>query len=556
MAVTRLHHRVIVWSLLIALLVGLGLLLNARLAPQPRCNIPIGEVHGDVRIDFLSDDGGTILTLDMGRLNGTIQKWDSHTGELLANYLVGLGGSEITKSADGRFVAVLDGGVLGGNLHLIDLKQDRVFRKILFFDWEGGDLVFSPQGTYLAFSKNQRVMAAWIPPARPAQQPFDLAQELEHVSLQNDPLAIPPKGYLVECSSGRVLKTFPNPAFLRFLADESLVFVDEPLPDDPMPKEKELIHWNPQAGKPIHRFKDVDPVDLSPDGRTLLVRSADKKMLLLDVPTKKNRPLIPSLENEVAATFSPDGKTLITVLPNRVAFWDVASGKQRHAAKTEHLDGPLLFSPDSAYFVVNGGNIIGLFLLSETDSGRKLWKRELGGFNIRFTADSQLLLVLQGTGIEIIDVKTGETRRKVAFQAPVDGMETNPEKLPIQFTKDGRLYWVREELIGFEPPGFLEKILGWLIKNSNDPKLKVVETATGRVLGQLQGPYGNGYLSNDGRTMITPYLNADGSLSLRCWDLPLRPPLRLVVGIPLGIGLLLVLVSWWRARRKAAKVSQ
>jgi hypothetical protein len=56
--------------------------------------------------------------------------------------------------------------------------------------------------------------------------------------------------------------------------------------------------------------------------------------------------------------------------------------------------------------------------------------------------------------------------------------------------------------------------------------------------------------------MVTAYEEADGSVSLRCWDLPLRPPLRLVIGIPLGIGLFFVLVSWWRGRRRAAKASQ
>jgi hypothetical protein len=39
-------------------------------------------------------------------------------------------------------------------------------------------------------------------------------------------------------------------------------------------------------------------------------------------------------------------------------------------------------------------------------------------------------------------------------------------------------------------------------------------------------------------------------LSLRVWDIPLRPPLRLVIGIPLGLGLVVLLFCRWRARRR------
>ena len=122
-------------------------------------------------------------------------------------------------------------------------------------------------------------------------------------------------------------------------------------------------------------------------------------------------------------------------------------------------------------------------------------------------------------------------------------------------TKDETIYSVRE-WVG-QGPGFLQKLLGdwWPWDTTPGPwRVTVYETASGRILGQLQGRYGNGHLSNDGRTMVTGFVEPDGSYSLRCWDLPLRPPLRFVVGIPLGIGLFFVLVSWWRSRRRAARL--
>jgi hypothetical protein len=123
----------------------------------------------------------------------------------------------------------------------------------------------------------------------------------------------------------------------------------------------------------------------------------------------------------------------------------------------------------------------------------------------------------------------------------------------IKTTKDGRFRSICK--LANQEPGLFPKLFGawWPWRgNLNDMTVTVSETATGRIVSQLKGPYGYGYLSNDGRTMVTEYWDPDGSYSLRCWDLPLRPPLRLVIGIPLGIGLFFVLVSWWRGRRRAA----
>lgn len=123
-------------------------------------------------------------------------------------------------------------------------------------------------------------------------------------------------------------------------------------------------------------------------------------------------------------------------------------------------------------------------------------------------------------------------------------------------TKDEAIYSVREWVR--TGPGFLQKFLGdwwpWPTPSA-EWRVTVFETATGRILGQLQGRYGNGHLSDDGRTLVTGFVELDDSYSLRCWDLPLQPPLRLVIGIPLSIGLLFMLGSWWRGRPRARKLA-
>ena len=80
----------------------------------------------------------------------------------------------------------------------------------------------------------------------------------------------------------------------------------------------------------------------------------------------------------------------------------------------------------------------------------------------------------------------------------------------------------------------------------------VFEVPEGREVSRLEDPTLVGVrLSDDGSTLITKHKEQVGRFTLRCWHLPLRPPLFLVGGIPVGIGLLLALAWWLRARRRA-----
>ena len=73
-----------------------------------------------------------------------------------------------------------------------------------------------------------------------------------------------------------------------------------------------------------------------------------------------------------------------------------------------------------------------------------------------------------------------------------------------------------------------------------------MDVSSGAVVASLETEGGvTSWLSDDGRTLVTQ--NAQG---IHVWDLPLRPPLRLVIGIPLGLGLLVLLFSRWRAWRR------
>jgi WD40 repeat protein len=506
----RRRFRLLRWSLFGLALVGLGFLLNVWLLPRPRCVIPI---PARVRIEFLSDDGSTILTSRLtiqDSVTGPLQAWDTKTGENLGSFLDNFQASSL--SPDGRFLAALG----HGDLHLIKLKPAREAKKIIEFLWDldSVELAFSSGGHFLAAA-----------------------------SIANG------TGHFVECSTGRVAKSLQELAFFRFLPDERALIVEE----------GKFFVWDPRTGKAIRTFKAMDPIDLSPNGRTLLAQSADKGVFLLDMRTEETTPLDPRIsEGPIRSAFSPDGKTLVTfskiIEPLEIAVWDVASGNLRHAEKIADLDlRAVVFSPDSALFLQGD-------YLRDSSTGRVLWKRNLfaqmGGievspalFDVRFSPDSQFLVRSNGFSFEKIDAPTGEIRTNIS---PI-GFSTDVFRSErcIQSTKDGSFYSVW--LPANQGPSFLEELLGdwWPWKtNLDDRKITVFETATGRIVSELQGRYGAGYLSNDGRTMVTPYLDADGSYSMRIYDLPLRPPLLLVVGIPLGLGLLVLFFSRWRARRR------
>jgi hypothetical protein len=63
------------------------------------------------------------------------------------------------------------------------------------------------------------------------------------------------------------------------------------------------------------------------------------------------------------------------------------------------------------------------------------------------------------------------------------------------------------------------------------------------------------HISDDGRTLVTAHVEGN-DLSICCWDIPWRPPLHWVVGIPLMLGGMVMLFRWWRNPRKPSPSSE
>jgi hypothetical protein len=57
-------------------------------------------------------------------------------------------------------------------------------------------------------------------------------------------------------------------------------------------------------------------------------------------------------------------------------------------------------------------------------------------------------------------------------------------------------------------------------------------------------------ISDDGRFVATSHRHAEPIL-IRCWDTHAWKPLHWAVGVPAGVGAIVLLFGWWRGRRRA-----
>jgi hypothetical protein len=120
-----------------------------------------------------------------------------------------------------------------------------------------------------------------------------------------------------------------------------------------------------------------------------------------------------------------------------------------------------------------------------------------------------------------------------------------------RFTSDGRFLGVNRA-VPTQEPGLLKKWLGSILawpSPTVNAMVVVIELADGRERLRLEmNEVLDIHLAEDGGTLVTTHLEGNDSV-IRCWDLPSRPPLRWVIGIPFSLGAVVVLFRGWRGRR-------
>jgi WD40 repeat protein len=118
--------------------------------------------------------------------------------------------------------------------------------------------------------------------------------------------------------------------------------------------------WNISSGKPalaplVGHHKRLNSVVFSPNGRYLATTSYDHDARIWDV--RSGRSIWTLAHNAVAsdATFSADGRWLVTAGPNAAAVWDVATGRKLFGlnARDKRLTA-VAFAP-SGWRIASGG---------------------------------------------------------------------------------------------------------------------------------------------------------------------------------------------------------
>jgi hypothetical protein len=262
----------------------------------------------------------------------------------------------------------------------------------------------------------------------------------------------------------------------------------------------------------------------------------------LDTPTFNTRLFRKGEAQTWQARFSPDSRALLLYVTANVELWDVASGTERKLNVGRGI--PLgvyhgTFSPNCDCVALVGAVELAM---CDVSSGHVLWTRNVRvpkglAIDVRFTDDPALLVVypVNAEQYELLETRTGNTRRTLP---KADYWEFHGRRVMLINTVD------RE-------PGALEKLLGKWWPFEAKPgigQVRVLDVISGEELARVEsglevGPFTlGGQLSEDGGTLLT-FHHEDGQSLLKCWDVPMGSRRVLAIGLPLGLGAVLVGLS-------------
>lgn len=160
--------------------------------------------------------------------------------------------------------------------------------------------------------------------------------------------------------------------------------------------------WDADTGKPLARrelpINSPGQVDLSPDGRLLMVRESgfDSPLDIWDIPTSKRLHRL-QLRQRVTIyreAFSPDSKMLAVAEHGAgksvIRLWDMESGEQRELKGQASTPESLAFSPDGKLFAAADNQRIICWNVAKREI---LWQtRGTYGISLAFTADGRTVI--------------------------------------------------------------------------------------------------------------------------------------------------------------------
>jgi WD40 repeat protein len=113
--------------------------------------------------------------------------------------------------------------------------------------------------------------------------------------------------------------------------------------------------WKVATGEELRRFHHPAPVlsvACSPDGRSVLTGAMDQILRLWDLDSGREVQGFYGHRAPVdCVSFFPDGRRALSIGRDKVRFWDVATGQQRHNVSFFDVAN-LVFAPSGPYFLV------------------------------------------------------------------------------------------------------------------------------------------------------------------------------------------------------------
>jgi RNA polymerase sigma factor (sigma-70 family) len=282
-----------------------------------------------VRLAFSSDSGKVAVT----ERDNAVRVYDIATGRRLHSWTVNLTNpnenytSAVAFSPDGSTVAA---GATDNLIHRWDLRTDRELEPLRGHTWYVSGLVFSTDGCWLystgwdgairrwdtATWREQRVVPA-AATGMAARSPVGSV-----LAWEGDAGVL----HLADAATGKEVRTLPGNAAgfsrLAFSPDASVLAaggIDMSLQLWEVASGKLLRQWSWPKGK--DPAAAVDDIAFTPDGKALATASfRNHEILLWDVGTGA-RLAWAHHEMVRSATFSPDGRTLVSAGWDRAVRW-------------------------------------------------------------------------------------------------------------------------------------------------------------------------------------------------------------------------------------------
>ncbi len=546
-----LRNRWLRWSLLAGVLIALGVGIYCVEQPEPMCVIEGTEIKPAA---FAAEGRGLVTLADAGgrrRASGPVQVWNSRTGEKIAHFELNEGKLNWPVfSRDGRyFAAVTTPAQIPQN------KDDVVVWALLLLDLSAGTTRRMPIPASANLPPEIRGQTFSAPRFSSTGEWVACLAEFE------------PKGLRVyENASGRLLDEVECVNGYQFTQEFLLHGIRGKL------ENTNIGVWSVADRKPLAILKDAGPRwTVTSNGSYCLAECREpdgKKFGQWAVWNLRTGRIDGPFQSElIPGTFpiiSGDGRWVAAKCRGRQGNYfelrELPGGRQI-ATLRAHLPLAMQFSPDGRFLLIEGVDAKATQTMLAVPSLEVLWQQERpalrgawGGKEVidsLFSHDSNTIFTdaLGRPDVLCMDCATGQIRQAV----PLKG-ETHSQFLSLHMTPNRRSLLVRQAAPLNLPEPFWIPWLQWLLRTrppvrSNDTTV-VLDTNTCRERFRLHGWDATAaMLSDDGRTLVTTH-DEDDRRYLRCWDVDAWKPLHLPIGVPAGLGAVIVLLVWWRGRRR------